>query len=125
MSSSASATWCGPCQLEMPLLEKDIWQKYKSSPDFAMVAIAREQTKDTVVTFEAKHKFTYPLAYDPNRAVYAKFADSGIPRAYVVDRKGRIVYRTVGYDPDHGVGESGCSRQQGTRRKIGKIQTSN
>ena len=47
--------------------------------------------------------FTYPLAYDPHRAVYAKFADSGIPRVYVVDRKGRIVYQTIGFDPDQGV----------------------
>src|SRR5215475_11182716 len=35
------ATWCGPCQYEMPRLEKEIWQKFKSD-DFVMVAIARE-----------------------------------------------------------------------------------
>lgn len=99
------ATWCGPCQLEMPLLEKNIWQKYKSSPDFAMVGIAREQTRDTVTAFEAKHKFTYPLAYDPNRSVYAKFADSGIPRVYVVNKQGTIVYQSIGYDQDHGVSD--------------------
>jgi thiol-disulfide isomerase/thioredoxin len=93
------ATWCGPCQLEMPRLEKEIWQKYRSA-EFAMVAIGREETKETVTAFQAKHReYTFPMAYDPRRASYALFADSGIPRTYVVDRKGNIVYQSLGYDP--------------------------
>lgn len=95
------ATWCGPCQVEMPRLEKEIWQKYKSSRDFSMVAIAREQSKETVSEFQQKHPaYTFPLAYDPHRAVYSLFADSGIPRTYVVDRRGKIVFQSVGYDAD-------------------------
>jgi thiol-disulfide isomerase/thioredoxin len=92
------ATWCGPCQSEMPRLEKEIWQKYKSSSDFAMIAIAREQTKDVVLDFQRTHRsLTFPLACDPDRSTYKLFADSGIPRVYVVDRHGIIVFQTVGY----------------------------
>lgn len=91
------ATWCGPCMVEMPRLQKEIWQKYKS-PSFAFVAIAREQTKDVVVAFQQTHSsYTFPLAYDPQRSTYALFADSGIPRTYVVDRHGTIVFQSVGY----------------------------
>lgn len=93
------ATWCGPCQVEMPRLEKEVWDKYKSSPDFVMIAIAREQTKDTVAAFQQKHPaYTYPLAFDPDRSTYKLFADSGIPRTYVVDRHGKIAFQSVGYD---------------------------
>jgi peroxiredoxin len=92
------ATWCGPCQIEMPDLENQIWQKYKSRPDFAFIAIAREQDKDTVLGFQTKHpEFTFPLAWDPKRAAYALFASAGIPRTYVVDRHGVIAYQSVGY----------------------------
>jgi thiol-disulfide isomerase/thioredoxin len=95
------ATWCGPCQAEMPELEKQIWQKYKSTPGFAFIAIAREQDKDTVLKFQKTHpNFTFPLAWDPKRQVYALFAASGIPRTYVVDRHGIIVYQGVGIEPD-------------------------
>jgi peroxiredoxin len=94
------ATWCGPCQLEMPRLEKEIWETYKSSPDFAMVAIAREQSKETVSDFQKHHSFTFPLACDPDRSTYKLFADSGIPRTYVVDRQGRIAYQSVGYSTE-------------------------
>lgn len=93
------ATWCGPCQLEMPRLEKEIWDKYKSNPNFAMVAIAREQTKDVVSKFQQIHPYTFPLACDPDRSAYKLFADAGIPRNYVVDRHGRIVFQSIGYDP--------------------------
>jgi thiol-disulfide isomerase/thioredoxin len=95
------ATWCGPCQIEMPELEKQVWQKYKSSPDFAFIAIAREQDKDTVLRFQKTHpNFTFPLAWDPKRDVYALFAAAGIPRTYVVDRHGIIVYQGFGIEPD-------------------------
>jgi peroxiredoxin len=92
------ATWCEPCQVEMPELEKQIWQKYKSSPDFAFIAIAREQDKETVLYFHKQHRnFTFPLAWDPNRDVYARLAKGGIPRTYVIDRRGIIAYQIVGY----------------------------
>jgi peroxiredoxin len=95
------ATWCGPCRLEMPRLENEIWQKYQSLPDFAMVAIAREQSRAEVFDFQKHHPFTFPLAYDEDRTTYALFADSGIPRTYVVDKHGRIVFQTYGYDPQN------------------------
>ncbi|MGD0938519.1 MAG: TlpA disulfide reductase family protein [Terracidiphilus sp.] len=99
------ATWCGPCEVEMPELEKQVWQKYRSSPDFAFIAIAREQDKDTVLKFQKTHPaYTFPLAWDPKRDAYSLFAAGGIPRTYVVDRHGTIVYQSLGIEPD-AVGE--------------------
>jgi len=91
------ATWCGPCKMEIPRLEREVWQTYKSSPNFAMVAIAREQTLNDIVFFRALNGFTYPIAPDPERATYALFADSGIPRSYLVDPNGKILFQSVGY----------------------------
>ena len=96
------ATWCGPCQIEMPELEQKIWKKYGASPGFAMIAIAREQTKNTIVAYQKAHAtYSFPLAYDPKRETYKLFADSGIPRSYVVDRHGVIVYQSLGYAPNN------------------------
>ena len=94
------ATWCGPCQIEMPELEKQVWEKYKSSPGFSFIAIARQQDRNTVLAFQKTHpNLTFPLAWDPKRATYALFASAGIPRTYVVDRRGVIVYQGLGYAP--------------------------
>jgi peroxiredoxin len=108
------ATWCGPCQSEIPRLEKEVWQKYKGNPRFSMVAIAREQTEADIVPFRKKSGFSFPIASvagvsvlrstsggaTPKRSTYKLFADSGIPRTYVVDRSGKILFQTVGYCPD-------------------------
>ncbi len=94
------ATWCGPCRAEMPRLESEIWQKHKDDPNFVMVAIAREQTDAEIRNFEEKAHYTFPLAADPKRSTYTLFADSGIPRSYLVDRDGTILAQTVGYCPD-------------------------
>ncbi len=92
------ATWCGPCTFEIPRLEKEVWQKHKSD-NFAMVAIAREQSTPEIKAFREKQHFTYPIAPDPNRSIYSLFADSGIPRTYVVGTDGIIVFQSEGYNP--------------------------
>jgi peroxiredoxin len=94
------ATWCGPCKFEIPRLEKEVWQKYKDNPRFTMIAVAREQTAADIVPFRKAQGFTFPIASDPKRATYKLFADSGIPRTYVVDASGKILFQSVGYCPD-------------------------
>ena len=93
------ATWCPPCLVEMPRLEKEVWQKYRSS-DFQMLAIAREQTEEEVAAFRREHGFSFPLATDPEREVFNIFGTGGIPRSYVIAADGKIVFQSVGYDPE-------------------------
>jgi peroxiredoxin len=92
------ATWCGPCRYEMPRLEKEIWQKFKSS-DFVMVAIAREQSEQEISAFRKQNGYSFPMASDLQRKIFELFANGGIPRSYVVGRDGAILFQSVGYDP--------------------------
>jgi peroxiredoxin len=92
------ATWCPACEQEMPRLEKEVWQGLKS-PGLALVAIAREQTEGEIGPWKKEHKLTLPLAADPARDIYRKFATEGIPRTYVVGTDGHILFQSIGYDP--------------------------
>jgi peroxiredoxin len=92
------ATWCAPCLTEMPRLEKEVWQKYKGN-DFEMIAIAREQGIQEIKSFQEKYKYTFPMGPDPQKAIYSKFSNAGIPRNYLVNREGQIVYQSTGFNP--------------------------
>lgn|SRR5688572_361342 len=92
------ATWCGPCKMEMPRLEAEIWQKHKSN--LALVAIAREETDAIIAPFRKSNKYTLPMAQDPDRKVFKLFASAGIPRTYVVSKQGKIVFQSLGYTAD-------------------------
>jgi thiol-disulfide isomerase/thioredoxin len=92
------ATWCPPCLAEMPRMEREVWRRFKSSPDFFMVAIAREQTRDEITPFLKENHLTFPAAPDPTREVFRLFGNGGIPRSYVVGRDGQILFQSVGYN---------------------------
>jgi thiol-disulfide isomerase/thioredoxin len=90
------ATWCGPCQVEMPYLES-IWQKHKNLPDFRMLVIGREETEATVREHFAKNQFTFPGVADPDRKIFDQFAEDLIPRTLIIGQKGQILYHQAGF----------------------------
>jgi peroxiredoxin len=91
-----TASWCGICRKEMPFIESDIWQKYKNDNDFVLVGIDREETADKVALLREVTKITYPLAYDTKGDVFRlyAYANAGITRNVLIDKKGRIVMLT-------------------------------
>lgn len=91
------ATWCGPCQLELPHIER-IWRANKNNERFRLLVIGREETGDSVREYRDKKGFTFPIAADPDRSVYSLFAKQSIPRTVVVAPDGRIVYSKLGFD---------------------------
>jgi peroxiredoxin len=93
------ATWCGPCMAEMPHLEKDIWQKFKDDR-FTVISIGREHTMDEVAAFKKEKNLSLPMAPDPEREIYKQFATMYIPRNYIIDQHGNIVYQAKGYNEE-------------------------
>lgn len=90
------ATWCGPCQMELPHLQA-VWNEFRNDDDFRMLVVGREESEDSVKAFQQKHGFTFPLASDPDRSVYNKFASQSIPRTYLISRQGTIVHEFTGF----------------------------
>ena len=94
------ATWCPYCRDEMPHLESEIWQKYGSSSDFAMIGIAWKQTEDDIANYLKTRSLTFPMAADRKGDVFSLFANRGVPRCYLIGRKGNILRQDVGFYPE-------------------------
>ena len=94
------ATWCGPCQSELAEVQKTLWPKYKDNKDFVLLVIGREHTDVELQKYNEKKGFTFPLYPDKNRAIYGAFAKNLIPRSYLVDKTGKVVYATKGYSDE-------------------------
>lgn len=91
-----TASWCGVCRTEMPHIEKQIWQKHKDNPEFALFGIDREEPAKTVLKFAKATKVTYPIGLDPNADIFGLYADkkAGITRNIIIDKEGKIVMLT-------------------------------
>ncbi|TWU40289.1 Thiol-disulfide oxidoreductase ResA [Novipirellula aureliae] len=90
------ATWCGPCQIELPHLEQ-IWTANRNNTRFRILVIGREETMEAVRDYRKKNDFSFPIAADPDRSVYSLFANETIPRTLVVSPDGQIIYSKAGF----------------------------
>jgi peroxiredoxin len=94
---SLFATWCGPCNAELPHVEKELWQAFRGR-GFLVLGIAREEGPDKLRPFAAKLGLTFPLLPDQERKIFRLFATNYIPRLYVIGADGRIKFQSVGFD---------------------------
>ena len=89
---------CPICMKELPELEKQIWQKFKSDDNVVILCVGREETNKTLLAFRQKKKYTFPMAPDTDRKVYSIFGKKYIPRNIVIGKDGKLILTEVGYN---------------------------
>ena len=87
-------TTCGDCAVAMPVIQK-VWEGLRSNPDFIMAAISRDETAETVIGHWDDEKFSMPAYLDPGREVFAMFANSTVPRIYLINPEGKVTWMAI------------------------------
>ncbi len=90
------ATWCLPCMEELPQLEK-LHQEHKNS-GLVVLCIGREHQLPELQMFNQSKSFTFNIAADPDRKIYQLYAEKFIPRTFLIDKHGKIIYQSSGYN---------------------------
>ena len=90
------ATWCPPCRQELARVQKDIIDRFQGK-DFVFLPISREDTFEKIKTFREQNGYTFPMGMDTDRKIFSLFALDGIPRNFIIDKNGKIVYMETGY----------------------------
>ena len=88
------ATWCEPCEDEMPAMER----LYRSLPrgGFELVAISVDDSPEPVEAFRRRLRLTFPIAMDVGQKVAAAWDTFRFPETLLVDRDGVVIERYVG-----------------------------
>jgi len=90
------ATWCAPCQIEMPAMQA-LYEKMKPK-GFEVVAVDIQEDRATVAAFLKKRGYTFPVLLDTTGDIAASYGVNAIPTNFVIDRAGRILAKAVGID---------------------------
>ncbi|MDR2414508.1 MAG: TlpA family protein disulfide reductase [Odoribacteraceae bacterium] len=89
------ATWNPPSAEEFKRVPGII--KRFEGKAFAYLAISREDSREQVAAFKEKYGYQFMMGLDPGRAVYSRFATASLPRDFVINKEGKIVYMTNGF----------------------------
>ena len=93
------ATWCPPCRQELTRVQKEIIDRFAGKP-FVFLPVSRGEKRETVEAFREKTGYTFPMGLDSARTVYDRYATDYIPRNFLIDKQGKVIIATEGYDDE-------------------------
>lgn len=86
------ASWCGPCQSEMPDFQT-AYEQYGDEVEFVMVNLTdgRRETKSKATDFIANNGYTFPVYFDVNGDAAMTYQVWSVPTTYFINAEGEIV----------------------------------
>lgn len=93
------ATWCVPCMQEMPYVQK-AYEKYAAAGDVAFMIInsAAKNTLQDAQGWWGNKRYSFPVYYNTDEQIGEKFGFNFIPAVYIIDKKGDIRFKTIGFE---------------------------
>ena len=99
------ATWCGPCQAEMPHIQKVFEDYGENSEDVIILGIANPKSdeypnnadvsQDEIEGFLSENGYTYPVVMDLDGSMFYTYGISAYPTTFMIDVNGNV----YGYVP--------------------------
>jgi peroxiredoxin len=99
------ATWCEPCRLEMPSIQR--LRERLGDKGFAVLAVNVDEPDARVRQFLKQTGLDLTVVMDPNKTVTRNWGVRYLPVTFIVGPDGRVRYRVVGdldWDSDTVVG---------------------
>ncbi len=90
------ATWCKPCQEEMPSMEQLFKGYQKDGLVILAVSIDRVTTKKDIPPFVKNMNLTFPVLVDSWGQTDKRYKLMGVPETYIIDREGILREKVIG-----------------------------
>lgn len=85
------ATWCPPCEAEMPEMQKLQNEHQDNLVVLAVNMTNAEKSREDVESFISKRKLTFPVALDKDGRVSVQYEVYSYPTTYFLDEEGKIM----------------------------------
>jgi thiol-disulfide isomerase/thioredoxin len=106
------ATWCGPCRIELPIVEA--WAK--ANPNVAVVPVDVGESRAVALSFARTNRLSN-VVLDPHADARGIFAVQGFPTVVFVDPSGDVRATWEGVNPAIGLAMSNAVKQLGTAQR--------
>ena len=89
------ATWCEPCRVEMPSMQR--LNQRLGAQGLKIVAVSIDGAGPQVVRdFQRQFGLTFTILQDRTRAIERIYQTTGVPESFVLNRDGLIVKKVIG-----------------------------
>jgi len=92
------ATWCKPCRMTMPMIEK-FWKKHQAR-GVELLSVNQQESRELVKRFVEASSIESRVLLDLDAGVATAFGVYGLPTLFVIDKQGVLRYKQVGFRPD-------------------------
>jgi thiol-disulfide isomerase/thioredoxin len=89
------ATWCKPCQKEIPDLSK-AYDKYKAQGLVMLGVMSDQPDNNQLLNFQSDFEMTYPVVRSNSDILVSYSYPDALPTTFIFDRGGKQVFSHVG-----------------------------
>jgi peroxiredoxin len=89
------ATWCSPCLIEMPHLNR-LYEKYRNA-GFVLFGVNVDEDARKAVALAQKMGLKFPVLADTDKRVSKQYDLTAMPSTVLIDRDGRLRHVHRGY----------------------------
>lgn len=90
------ASWCKPCKKSFPFMN-ELTETYPED-SFQVIAINMDEKKEDAQEFLNKLPAEFGIYLNPENTLATALEVPGLPVAYIIDKKGNIVARHIGFN---------------------------
>ena len=88
------ATWCKPCEDEMPAMQR--LHGVLGGADFELLAVSVDEGDEEVRAFRDRLALRFPILRDPGKEAARAYQTFRFPESWLIDRNGVVAARYIG-----------------------------
>jgi cytochrome c biogenesis protein CcmG/thiol:disulfide interchange protein DsbE len=83
------ASWCGPCALEAPVIDR-VSRRFEKR-GLVVLGVNVSDPPDVIKAYAAQKGLSYPMVLDPGSSVSGRYGVKQLPSLVVIDRQGNVL----------------------------------